>query len=793
MKKINVKSFRDLFQNKFQLLAVMIVVILGSMLYIGFSSTADIEEDYINNYYEEYNLPDLWVYYQSISEEQAEKIKDVNGVKDILLRYQDRFTVDSFDYQSELSLMTYNSESNISTPYIVSGSLPSDTYDIVIDKEYAEANDIKKGDKIKISYHGHETELTVTGEVESIEYLVKLPDTLSDIPNHEAYGIGYISNKLLEDEFGMEDAYNEVLVDISDNDDTDSVAEKIEDITADDTFMYSAPRKLNSSYTMFQGQIEQSNTFAKLCPVVFFVIAAVMVFITLTNTINRQRKIIGIMKAQGYKNSSILIHYIIGSAVVCILGSVIGGLIGSYAVPSFMFNAIGGQYDLPEISIKLYMMNIIPSALLMLLCEIIAVYLACRRILKEKPASTMRPAAMASEHKLLIEHMEGIWNKLATSTRVVLRNIFSNKKRTILNAIGIVGSTAIIIVGTGLGDSVDDLLKIQYKDILVCDAEVSLNSVITDENGMIHPVDINELEMPEGTDTIGYSSVLCCFDDDDVTYVELVAFDKEDNSKYYSVQDEKGNELKISDDGIVISQRLCKKYGYEKGDTVTFKTISPNFERVTINAKITDVSYQYLTQQIYCTPSFLEKCGVTPNPLNLHVNIDTSKTSFEKVESALLDMPEVNSVKSVDKIENDMIEYCKYATRTVVILVIAAFIISLAVVTCISSINYTERKRSLSSMKVMGYGNNKIFGLFVKENIFITAIGVIFGIPLGLVLFKIILEAHETTTLAYPYPEIASNVVLAAVLVVLFTVVSNYTVRRKINKIDMVENLKNVE
>ena len=137
MKKINVKSFRDLFQNKFQLLAVMIVVILGSMLYIGFSSTADIEEDYINNYYEEYNLPDLWVYYQSISEEQAEKIKDVNGVKDILLRYQDRFTVDSFDYQSELSLMTYNSESNISTPYIVSGSLPSDTYDIVIDKEYA--------------------------------------------------------------------------------------------------------------------------------------------------------------------------------------------------------------------------------------------------------------------------------------------------------------------------------------------------------------------------------------------------------------------------------------------------------------------------------------------------------------------------------------------------------------------------------------------------------------------------------------------------------------------------------
>ena len=136
MKKINVKSFRDLFQNKFQLLAVMIVVILGSMLYIGFSSTADIEEDYINNYYEEYNLPDLWVYYQSISEEQAEKIKDVNGVKDILLRYQDRFTVDSFDYQSELSLMTYNSESNISTPYIVSGSLPSDTYDIVIDKDF---------------------------------------------------------------------------------------------------------------------------------------------------------------------------------------------------------------------------------------------------------------------------------------------------------------------------------------------------------------------------------------------------------------------------------------------------------------------------------------------------------------------------------------------------------------------------------------------------------------------------------------------------------------------------------
>ena len=794
MKKLYIKSFRDLLKNKFQLLAVMIVVILGSMLFIGFSSTADIEKDYIDKYYSESNLPDLWLYYQSISKEKANELKEIDGVKDILTRYENRFCVDSFEYQSELTLMSLDKSSDISNPYIVSGKLPSDNHDIAIDKEYAKANNIKLGDKIVISCYGYETQVTVTAEVESVEYLVKLPDTLSDIPNHKAYGIGYIKEELYEEEFGMSDSYNEVLIDLINNDDADKIALQAEEMTKDETFLYSAPRELNSSYTMFQSQIEQSISFATLCPVVFFVIAAVMIFITLTNTISRQRKQIGIMKSLGYKNINILTHYITGPAIICVAGSIIGGLIGSYAVPSFMLNAIGGQYDLPDIGIEVYLSNILPSAVLILLCAVVSVALACHKIIRENTASMMRPVSPKDEHKLLIERCNKFWNKLSTSSRVVFRNIFSNKTRTILNAIGIIGSTAVIIVGTGLGDSVDDLLRIQYEEILICDAEVRFNSTVTNDNGSVSAVDLSDIDVPEGTEALPYSDILCRFDsDDNVTYVNLIAFEEQNYDKYYSVQDENGNSLMTNDDGIIISQRLCKKYGYEKGDTVKFKTIDPNFESKDIEAKITDISYQYLTQQIYCTPAFLEKCGITPNPLNMHLIIDENKISYEETENHFLDMPEINSVKSVDKIATDMIEYCSTAIRTVVILVIAAFIISLAVVSCISSINYTERKRNLATMKVMGYSNRNIFGLFVKENIFITIIGLIAGIPLGLVLLNVILEAHETTTCAYPHPDCTSNVIIAFVLVILFTLVANYTVRKKVNKLNMVDNLKNIE
>lgn len=795
MKTIYKKALRDLLKNKFQYSCVLLVVILGSALFLGFSSTARVEDEFLEDYVTEYNLPDLWVYYSSVSDREADIIADIDGVEDAAARFQGDLTVDFDGRQSKLTMMSYNKDSDLAKAYVCDGKMPEEPYEVAVDAEYADANDLEIGDEIQISINNHEMTMNVVGLVESAEYMIKLPDTMSDIPDPEAYGIGFFNFDTITEELGGEIPYNQIIVKIKDDADANDVAKKIEEKADKDTFVYCASRKLNTGYSMIESHVEQNTRLGFMFPAVFYLIAAVIVFITLSNTINSQRTQIGVMKALGYKNSKIVMHYMLDSLVISVVGTVAGGILGNIVVPKILIFALKRQFDIPTIEPKFYIMNIIPSVLLMSAFAAAATVLSCRKMQKENAASEMRPLTPGIDHKLLLEKASGIWDKFKMDSRIVLRNIFLNKRRMILSMIGIVGSTAVIIAGIGLKQSVDKLLVVQYQKILKSDAEVSLLNTVNLEDGSAEVVDPEKIELPEGTDALKYTRLLCEFkpNADDIIYVNVVAFEDDDYEDFFSILNEDGENIKLNDDGFIISQRIANKYGYKVGDTVTFTNIDSNYETVGIEGKVTGISYQYLSQDVFCTPEFLARNGITPKTLNMYVNIIDEKLNYEDIEDKFLDMPEVLAVKSIDKIEQDEIEWCEVIILDAIVMAIVAMIISLAVISCISSINYLERRRVLATMKACGYSNRQIFKLFVRENLFITVIGAIIGVPVGMKILAFVLNMSETTTCAYPYPPVALNCTIAVVLVIVYTLIANLTVRRKIKKLNMVEILKNVE
>ena len=797
MKKIYKKSLRDLLKNKLQYISVFIVILLGTALFLGFSTTSSFMDNYLKTYCKDYNMPDLWVYYSGITKDQADEIFDIDDVDQIEARYTYDVSVNYDDgHQSKLTLTSYDEDSNITEPYVCKGRLPENDHEMTVDREYADANDISIGDELTVSLEGCDIDMEVVGTVESVEHMLKLANSLSDIPDHEAYGIGYFYTDTIKAEFGAQPDYNQVIVTADKDTDVYKLSDEIKDKTEDYNYINAANRQMNTGYASFSANVDQNKRFGFICPVIFFLIAAMILFITISNLINTQRTQIGVMKALGYKKSMIVKHYMFNSIAVSILGTVVGGVIGNIVMPRILVAALLRQLDVPEVTFGFHYLNIIPAALLMSAIAAVATLLSCRKPLKEGPASAMRPKSPKADHKILMERIPGLWSSMKTDSKMAMRNIFSNKKRTILSILGITGSMMLIVVGFGLKDSCNELLKIQYKDILISDVEVNFNYAVRNDSGMYDYTDVKDIELPEGTKALAYTSIpsevhVGSGDAEEIIYASLVSFDG-DYEDYISILDKNDKNIDIKDDGVVISQSIANKYGYKTGDKIKLRTIDSNYESTDIEAEINDISYQYLTQEIYCTEAFMESYDIDPNPLNMYVNVEKG-TSAKDVAAEFGDMKEVSAARMIDDIEADAVEFTSVIVMDTIVLSIVAFLISLAVISSISNINYIERKRVLATMKSTGYSNGRIFKVFVKENMFVSVIGGLLGIPAGIGLLFSVLDLVQTTTCAYPKPPVLLNVTISFCMILVYSLIANLTVRRKIKKLNTIETLKAVE
>ena len=281
------KTRRDIWGNKVQFFAILVIVLLGSMFFAGFSSLADVQDNYIKKYYKEYNLPDVWAYYSGITKKQAEKIEEVDGVKSIYPRHTLSVTV--FDKNSQLMMMSYDSDVKIGKLYVEKGRVAKNAKEIVIDVEYAKANKLEIGNKIKVKYNNNKTELKIVGFIESTEYLSKIQDSLADVPNHKAYGIAYFSKESTKKIIGADNPlYNEVLIDIKKSADVEKIRKEISKKTKKANYLYCISRSLNGSYASFKSEIEQNKNYSYLFPLVFFLIAAAMIFITVNKLTEAQ-------------------------------------------------------------------------------------------------------------------------------------------------------------------------------------------------------------------------------------------------------------------------------------------------------------------------------------------------------------------------------------------------------------------------------------------------------------------------------------------------------------------------
>ena len=737
---------------------MVIMIAIGVGIFLGFNiEWYSLEKDAFS-FMEQTKYADYRLYSETgFTEDDIRAIKDIDGVE-AATRYFN-VNVGIKDTKKSLAL-------NVSENYTVSTMLVTDgkEYDansdgIWLSDKFATANGIGIGDELILTYQGLEIKDTVVGLVKSGENLIAVADENQLMPDYEAFGFAYISPKKIENVLGF--AFYPQINIISKLDKAE-LEEKIKDATGT-TFLVTSKNE-HVAYAGVTGEAEEGKTMGSILPVLFLAIAILTMVTTMHRIAANEKVQIGTLKALGFRDRKILIHYTSYGLMIGLVGTVLGIGLG-YLVASIIIspNGMMGTYlDMPDWSLHMPAFCIPVMALMLVFLTLIS-FLSVKKMLKGTAADALRPYTPKAMKKSIIEKLP-FWKKLSFGTKWNVRDILLHKARSAMTLVGVIGCTLLLVGSFGMRDSMMFFLDTLDNDVSNYATKVILSEGTTKEDALALA---DELDGDfQSTSGISYEGKTISLE----TYnsgIEKIGFLTEDNKP-----------MTLGSDGVYLCLRL--KDTASIGDTIEF---SPYGSEETYTAKVAGYFRSLINESIVMTDTYAESIGV-----EYAVNTIYTDTASEDIESS----PLISGKQDKQTIMDSYDTFMDIMNIMIVVLALAAIILGLVVLYNLGVMSYTERHRELATLKVLGFRDKAIGKLLITQNIWLTVIGVIIGIPAGLGVLKILVTAlvsEYELSLALGW----STFVISIALTFGVFLLVGLMVARKNKKIDMVEALKGAE
>ena len=550
-------------------------------------------------------------------------------------------------------------------------------------------------------------------------------------------------------------------------------------------------------YTGYGQTADRMSAFAKVFPIFFFLVAALVCLTTMTRMVEEERTQMGTLKALGYSNKSIISKYLIYSLSASLIGSVIGLLLGFYIFPKAIFAAYGIMYDLPPCVIRFKWSYAIIGMIVAILSTGLASYFACIKELKEQPSKLMRPKPPKQGKRIFLEKIDFIWSKMNFTQKVTARNLFRNKKRFFTTLIGVAGCTALLLTGFGLGDSISAIMDKQFGENGICNYDVQIvlgkNSADTDaQNKAMEEIkqrpEIKQA-MKTHMDVIDGTSSRT----ENILEINLVVPENPaELPEFIKLQNRKSKEkVSLDNNGVIISEKLANKTDTKIGDEITLKANDKDYN-VTVTGIVENYTfhYVYMPSELYRNifgeePSFDYVTAI------LNDNISTAQK--DSLASDLMKVDGIDAVAYTTQIIDTFSNILNSLNLVVAIFIIAAGALAFVVLYNLSNINLNERIREVATIKVLGFRDKEVSQYIVRENIILTILGTLLGLLLGIFLHSYVVSVAEVDIVMFGRSIEPLSFVFAAILSLVFSAVVNLIMHKKLKKVNMVDSLKAVE
>ena len=549
-------------------------------------------------------------------------------------------------------------------------------------------------------------------------------------------------------------------------------------------------RKSHYASVTFKNTVKQMEAISRVFPAFFILVAALVCLTTMTRLVEEQRNEIGTLRALGYTKWQCTLKYLFYAISATLIGIVVGSILGLSSFPLIIYHAWRMMYILPPIRFVVPSGLISLTAMVFIFAMSIATWFACKADTQDVPSQLMRPKAPPMGKKTFLENIPLIWNHLSFTDKVTMRNIFRYKKRFFMTIVGVAGCTALMLIGFGIRDSILNMVDINFKEIIQYDGMVSFED---DASEQVKAEALKEIQSTENvTDAyIGFVYTTKTYDDKVDETASVHVFDQEGINREFNLRTRISHKpISLNDDGVIINEKLAENLGIHVGNKITIEDADGNPHEVNVSG-ITEMYINHFV--IMSRQYYKEVFGKEAGSNIIYLSTTGDDAAQKLLANKISTMQGVEGVSLYSGQLDNFNSMVKGLNGIIWVLIISSMLLAFVVLSNLITVNISERQREIATLKVLGFRRAEVKKYIFKENNLLAGIGGIVGIPVGIALHRYIMRTVEMDYLMFGRNIEWTSFFYAFVLTILFSVIVNRMMTKRLNDIRMVESLKSVE
>lgn len=772
--------FKDIKTLASKLVAIILIVMLGVGFLVGLMTTAPNMRYSVERYYIDNNASDIIIQSETpLTDQVIETLKARPEVKDVMPYFMidEIIQIHETNRMARIMLLDFKNGITINKLRLIEGRLPNPNHEhveVVVEQSQAYLVDIEVG--YKTTAMGQTFE--VVGIVQHPWYFAYV-QAISPISQRPIEAMIYTDESFL-----VEKIYTHLAVTIDYPSSInmfsktyktymDIVVENFE-LSYNDNFYYTT-RNQNQSYVKFQNDVKIIEIIALIFPLFFFLITILVSMSSITKIVSDQRIQIGTLRSLGYSKTKIMSKYLFYAILASLIGVILGIGLGIYFIPAVVYNAYLNSYNLPSLSIDGNVLLISMISLVMIVSVSVVTISSIGATLNEKPADLMRLKSPKKGKRIFLERINFIWSHLKFKYKSTFRNIFRNKRNLILTLIGVSGSTALLVAGFGIKNSVDYTGQYQYRDMQLYDIEVSINS---------NQTNIAALESYDKINIMDYT-----FKYNNEDYINVVT--PENNSFFHEFLHLKNIyrvDVNMEANSVFVTQQFAIKHHIKPNDIIelSFRDVKASFKvteiidfyfgnYIYISKELINQTYPEIYNKIYVKSGIKEPIKLDNLKTALNLDPNVLQTSFDKDIKAAFD----KTSESINSI--------------IIVLVVSASLLAVIINYNTTLINISTREKEIATLKVLGYSEREVSGYVFRETMIISTVAIFLGLGLGRLLHWFIVSRIFLDGIMFVNTINWLSYLFTVFLSYLFLGIVYFISIPKMRKIDMVEALKSFE
>ncbi len=784
---LNHKLLRDIWNIKGQMAAIIMVMAAGIAVYIITFGVLDSLKLTRDTYYERYQFADVFASLKRAPESVKQRIDEIPGVSVTESRVIFKVTMQMETLNEpatgKLISLPDGREPLLNKLYLRSGRMlyPNEEDAILSDESFFKAHNLELGDKISVISNGHHRKLKIVGVVLSPEYVYSIaPGAL--MPDGKRFGIFWMSRRSLEASVNMKGAFNDISIKTDRNANLSLIEERLDQILKPYGGLISYDRSEQMSNFFVTNELKQLDSMGTIAPVIFLSVAAFLINVVMSRQISTQREQIGMLKAVGYHDLEISLHYLKMVLVITGLGAIIGLLVGAW-IGAGMTKMYAEFFHFPILKYSFSIEVMIFSVFFCTLSAVGGTLFAIRRAAKLPPAEAMRPESPTEFKESKLEQL-GLYQHLSFLSRIILRQLERRPIRALLSALGMALSLSILVFSFFMKDSMDYLMEVQYDETQREDINFSF----------IEPRPYRALEEIKAlpgvliVEPIRNVSALLKFKHFKKRSSITGLIPKPDLRR---IIDSELKPVALPDTGLVMSKKLAEILHIGVGDVLEVEVLVE--KRPTLHIPVIAITQQFIGTGAFMKIRELNRLlDETPKVSGATVMVDPNHRAV--LYKKLKEIPAImglNIISILRQIFEDLM--AENLLKMVSINILFASFISFGVIYNTSRIALSERGRELASLRVLGLTRREVAYILFGELGLITLVSLPIGIWIGNTLAIGMTISMESELFRIPFYIKNSTYGYAVLIVLTSTILSFYLVWRQVDQIDLVSAQKGVE